>query len=158
MNSPIARVASAISNFYKRRSYGLKSGRAMIVLATSSIASCATPPNSQEIASADYGTYPSEYAAIVSSFMYTKLKDSESAQYRFLFEPKKAWTAVGGRAYGYAVCALINAKNSFGAYTGAHLYYFLIHDGHIVSTWGGDGSFDQSMAEAACSSLTESSG
>jgi hypothetical protein len=116
---------------------------------------CATPPTQQEIASADYGVYPKDYEEIIKSYMNGILKDPMSAQYTFLGAPQIAWTSFGGRKFGYGTCVRINAKNSFGGYTGNHLSYFLIRNGSVVTALVGTANnpLYQGMIEGACNSI-----
>jgi len=64
------------------------------------------------------------------------LKDPESARYRF-GTPKKAYVneglAYGGGVawYGWLVDVAVNAKNSFGGYTGAKPYVALFKNGRV---------------------------
>jgi hypothetical protein len=121
----------------------------LAMLAGIMLAGCAAPSPS-EMASADYGAYPDNYQEVVQNFMAATLKDPGSAQYNFIGGPMRAWNGLGGRAYGYAVCVNINAKNSYGGYVGYHLNYFLIHDGRVVKSISGSGQYTQPMAEGAC--------
>ena len=114
---------------------------------------CAVAPTQDELASADYGAYPSDYKDIVQNYMETRLKDPMSAQYSFLNSPRSAWNTFGGKKFGYAVCARVNAKNSFGGYTGGKLNYFLIRNGSVILMIGGDGEFNQAAAEGSCKSF-----
>lgn len=116
--------------------------------------SCATAPTADEIAAADYGPYPEAYEQIVKTHMGQLLKDPYSAQYEFLNMPTKGWHQFGGRAFGWVVCANINAKNGFGAYTGAKPYYFLVKSGHVVKQFGGGSDYTQSLAYNGCKTLT----
>jgi len=59
------------------------------------------------------------------------LKDPDSARYGFYGEPVK-WYAGRDRKFGWATCAAINAKNSFGGYVGARQYFFLIREEVVV--------------------------
>ena len=60
------------------------------------------------------------------------------------------WSSYFGPAmYGYAVCSLINAKNSFGAYIGYKLHFFLIKNGRIVQHMYGKGGRYNLGAEVA---------
>jgi len=34
--------------------------------------------------------------------------------------------------FGFSVCAAINAKNSYGGYTGSQMHWFLLRDGKIA--------------------------
>ena len=100
------------------------------------LASCATAPSRQELATADYGTVPTNYEQIIKEHCGRFLKDPYSAQYQFS-KPEAGWLAnsplTGGeRAFGYVVHVTLNAKNSFGGYVGAEEYRFLIHNGVVV--------------------------
>jgi hypothetical protein len=86
----------------------------------------------------DYGKYPTDYEAIVKSWFDTKLKDPDSAKYKSISKPRKEHAIVNQfrkeAVYGYSVCATVNAKNSYGGYTGYTTQWFLIRDGSIVRT------------------------
>ncbi len=98
---------------------------------------------------ADYGAYPDNYREIIEAAMTGMLKDPDSARYSGFTQPKHDQvvevqyphrglildTSVAPKKtaiYGYAVCAAVNAKNSFGGYTGDKLYWFLIRNGQVV--------------------------
>lgn len=85
---------------------------------------------------ADYGEFPSDYEAIIKAYLEKTLKDPESARYGEFTKPEKdqAIANVHERRalYGYVSCVDINAKNSYGGYTGAKRTWFLIHDGKVV--------------------------
>jgi len=115
------------------------------------LAGCAFRPTHEELRNADYGRYPLEYERIIETRMFEILKDPSSAQYKFLGTPERAWLGVGGRQFGYAVCVYINAKNSFGGYTGPRLNYFMIRNGSIIRHFGGEDNFlSQGFTEGLC--------
>jgi hypothetical protein len=65
------------------------------------------------------------------------LKDSGSAQYRRVGGPVpgrvQAPLITGGRtSEGWGFCYLINAKNSYGGYTGYQPYYFIFRDNALL--------------------------
>ena len=97
------------------------------------------PVDPDVLASADYGIYPDNYETIIKSYFQTRLKDPFSAQYQFR-TPFKAFLrnapVLGGdpTIYGYMVYTNVNAKNSYGAYTGWEEYRLLISDGVVVGT------------------------
>jgi len=95
---------------------------------------CATPPpTAEELRRADYGPPPSDYKMIIATHLAETLKDPLSAQVEFLNQPTKAWTNwTGDLEVGWGVCVAVNAKNSFGAYTGFELHYFLIKRDRII--------------------------
>ena len=59
------------------------------------------------------------------------LKDPDSAKYSFEIPPRKSWVydfTLHGNVFGWVVCSGINAKNSFGGYTGEQPFAFLFKD------------------------------
>lgn len=99
----------------------------------------ALPPAwSLPTASTDYGAYPREYEAIVKAWYEDRLKDPGSAIYKRISAPRQEYMIVNKdqklAAYGYSVCATVNAKNSYGAYGGAETTWFMIRDGKILRT------------------------
>lgn len=107
----------------------------------------ATP---EDLAKADYGPYPTNYEAVVRSYMNRTLKDPESARYEFLNSPKQSWNGIGGLKFGYSVCVNINAKNSYGGYVGTRMSYFMIKDGRVIDSSHGDGKYGDAMVEGRC--------
>ena len=67
--------------------------------------------------------------------MASRLKDPFSARYNF-GQPQKGvsqdgWARGGKKHFGWIVPVSINAKNSYGGYTGDKQYYFFLSDGQI---------------------------
>lgn len=112
------------------------------------LSGCATKPTPGEMASADYGSYPDAYQTIIQNYMGHLLKDPYSARYEYLNQPKKGWAR--GPIFGYVVCVNVNARNSYGGYTGAQPSYFMIHDDRIISTTHGDGRYMDAIVEGRC--------
>lgn len=87
-------------------------------------------------ANADYGSYPSDYQEIIKKYLTRNLKDPESARYSEYTKPRKEHAVENVNKkqaiYGYSVCVLINAKNSYGGYTGNHQYWFLIKNSQVI--------------------------
>jgi hypothetical protein len=78
-------------------------------------------PSEAEIQAFDYGPEPTiDTSAPIVSHMEGVLKDPESARYRNFTEPQEYWikTADGDYWTGHAVYFQVNAKNSYGGYTG----------------------------------------
>lgn len=100
---------------------------------------CATAPNATEQAAADYGTPIAQVDAEMKArtFLNTRLKDPMSAMVEFKAVEKGWREGAMGRppTYGYLLDAQVNAKNSFGGYTGAQPYQFFFRDGNLVSTY-----------------------
>lgn len=102
---------------------------------------CAKPPTPQQIATANYGSFPSSYQEIIKTFMHDGLFDPYSAMYEKWSGPSKGYFySVGGQWFGYRVCVNINAKNKFGAYVGASRHYFLLNNGKVTVYRDGSGS------------------
>lgn len=103
-----------------------------LVLSTS----CASTSVSQkEISEANYGQVPTNYEYDIKNLMSNQLKDPGSAIYEFGV-PRKGYTkdgwATGGKThFGYVVPVNVNAKNSYGGYTGKKPYYYLFSEGLI---------------------------
>lgn len=95
------------------------------------LSGCKTmPPSPEVMAKADYGAYPTTYRSIISSYMELILKDASSAKYRYIKEPSKSWS---DNLFGYSVCVHLNARNSFGGYTGFKLHYFMIKNNRVIN-------------------------
>jgi len=125
----------------------------VILFVVISLIGCAMPPTASELANADYGPYPNDYEQIIRAQLNMTLKDPESARINFLRQPQSGWNGIGGTIkYGWFVCADINAKNSFGGYTGSKLTYFLIKNNAVVQTLVADNGnpIMQGMVNASC--------
>ncbi len=85
---------------------------------------------------ADYGAYPENYETLIKQYFSKTLKDPESVRYSEFSTPRKehAIKKAGEKLaiYGYSACVLVNAKNSYGGYTGNKQYWFLFRNGEIV--------------------------
>ena len=118
------------------------------------VSACATP-TAEELANADFGSYPTDYKQIVKSYTNNLLKDPYSAQWRHIIGPSTGWNAYfGATQYGYIVCYGINAKNAFGGYTGEKIHYFMIKNDVVVKHIYEKGrryDFGGAAAQAGCS-------
>ncbi len=84
---------------------------------------------------ADYGSYPDNYKQLIQAYMSKNLKDPESARYSEFTTPRKEHAIENRKAiYGYSSCVMVNAKNSYGGYTGNQLFWFFYRNGEIVRT------------------------
>ncbi len=87
---------------------------------------------------ADFGKKPKGHKSIIEKFMKKILKDPDSA--KFLWDdsvgPKEGMgfdiPDNSCQGYGWTVCVPINAKNSYGGYTGPKLHFFLIRNNIIT--------------------------
>ena len=109
----------------------------ILSLAAIVLTSCAAP-SKQEVAAADYGPYPSNYRELVNAWIKRSMKDPYSVRDVQMGEPEKFWVAeapiLGGKkTYGYMIAVALNAKNSFGAYTGRQAYQLQIREGRVIA-------------------------
>jgi hypothetical protein len=98
------------------------------------LTACVGLPSNEEAALADYGVYPNNYEEIVKNYYYTALKDPDSARFKNISIPKKYWLGdrFTGAKFGYLVAVTINAKNSYGAYTGYETHALLLRNGNVI--------------------------
>lgn len=98
------------------------------------------PPSPVEISTANYGALPGDYQDLIKAHFSTVLKDPESARYTFMPTYKgysqdgSLAESAGGVKYGYVVPVLVNAKNSYGGYTGNQQYAFIFSGGVLYDT------------------------
>lgn len=126
--------------------------------ASTALTACMSLPDQATQSAADYGSYPENYRALVTSYLQDTLKDPESARVEYLTVPQKDYRIVQHRqpVYGYALCLTVNAKNSFGGYTGKQLALVHIRNGSIVTFWRADGGSYDGAVKNACKRLVES--
>lgn len=109
----------------------------IILLVACWLGGCATTPiTPEQIAQGDYGPAPTEHQTYLKSYFATILKDPYSAVYQIGTPYKgymtKAPIAGGGiDKFGWFVKVGVNAKNSYGGYTGVKQYLFFYKNG----TW-----------------------
>lgn len=89
-----------------------------LIVSASILSGCASGPSDTAIKQANFGTLPTDYQSSVKDELSDRLKDPDSAKFTFL-TPSKAWCQSGFTyAYGWLIPLTVNAKNSFGGYTG----------------------------------------
>ena len=99
---------------------------------------CASAPSQEEIENADYGSFQSQddCIRISESKIRRTLKDPSSAQFTHGTCYKGYWGTVPiyglDAVFGYVHQGTVNAKNSFGGYTGASTFSTVIRDGYVV--------------------------
>lgn len=85
---------------------------------------------------ANYGTYPDNYQELMKAWFQDNLKDPDSAKYSGYTNPIKEHAIENVNAkkviYGYSACVYVNAKNSYGGYTGKKQYWFFFNNGKIL--------------------------
>ncbi|MBS0160742.1 MAG: hypothetical protein JSS26_19350 [Nitrospira sp.] len=95
-------------------------------------------PTEAAQSAADYGTSIEQSAAqqLAESWLTLHLKDSESARYQWGVVQrgytKDPLISGGAVNYGYLLPVLVNAKNSYGGYTGFEQWGFLFHNGTLL--------------------------
>jgi hypothetical protein len=83
------------------------------------------------------GAYPANYQEILNAWLNNALVDPKSVQVKWLGEPRSgSLTIKGQKITGYLVDFSVNARNVFGAYTGAQKHTALIRDGQVVTATG----------------------
>lgn len=98
------------------------------------------PPTSEEIRAADFGACPTAYEDTIRAHFEQVLKDPESARYE-IGRPVKGYygktlTNLAGPRdirYGWLVRTGVNAKNSFGGYTGTQEYHCWFRGEELVA-------------------------
>ena len=105
-------------------------------LALSACAAMSPPPEPIPVVDtqhADFGPYPKDPDALIKAWATAHLKDPESAHFASVSKPRKEYMIADSKPFfGFSVCVGINAKNSYGGYTGSQLYWFLIRDDKIA--------------------------
>jgi hypothetical protein len=100
---------------------------------TLTLCGCVTSTIQPESKNPEYGSLPTDYKGEIHKYWESTLKDPGSLQIKSIGTPEKtmvysATEAPHGYdayadvtfspAYGYRICATINAKNSYGGYAG----------------------------------------
>lgn len=99
-----------------------------VAIAVAALTAGCAGPSKTEWSAATFGTLPPDYQEQIHGFLDVALKDPYSAHVD-IGTPRKAAALRGlvnggGYAYGYSVTVAVNAKNSFGGYTGTEVYTF----------------------------------
>jgi hypothetical protein len=93
-------------------------------------------PSTKDVEQADFGAQPMGVEKALREQILAALKDPESARIEFQ-DARPTWGRVVGQpdtVFGWEVTAMVNAKNSYGAYTGAKPWNFMLPDGRLLST------------------------
>ncbi|ALX95248.1 hypothetical protein [Serratia fonticola] len=107
-----------------------------LVIASLFLTGCMATPSPTQLSSANYGELPASYKEDIQNNISAELKDPFSASYKF-GAPKKAYLQGGlvenfKMYYGWVVPVSVNAKNSYGAYTGFKTRQYMFIDGVMV--------------------------
>lgn len=106
-------------------------------------------PDTSNIAPTDYGSpiAQADAESAAKEFLNARLKDASSAIYQcypVTTGVERDALIFGGRVWaGYELRCGVNAKNSFGGYTGFEPFIFMFHDGALVRAYHGQGTVIQ---------------
>ncbi len=91
---------------------------------------------------ADVGEQPKNYKEVVESAILIQLKDPDSAKFSAMTTPRKE-VMVENRTfvYGYSTCLYVNAKNSYGGYTGDQLYWVFMRNNQVLRVKNTNGPY-----------------
>jgi len=117
-----------------------------------------TPPSKEEKESVNYGPKPDNYQDIVRDYLRPRVTDPTAVIIDFKAGPTQLYqkdAVVRDLQFGWAVCALVNDKNTMGAYTGFYPAVYFIRDGKVVASNGGpgDGPVGTQFARRQCKEL-----
>lgn len=91
------------------------------------------PMSTIDFTKADYGESPSNYQIKIKEWLESNLKDPDSAKVSQPSKPRKEVAFKNKQPiFGYTTCIKVNAKNSYGGYSGPQTYWFFLHKGEIV--------------------------
>lgn len=128
-------------DFKKIRSMQLYQAMKTLIAAliTLALAACTTPPTDQKgkpLTIADAGPAPGDAMEAVRSALRYRLKDFESAKIELPLRPRPAVFAraagLNQGGAGWELCPMVNAKNSFGGYTGFKPIFILWNTGQVI--------------------------
>jgi len=120
---------------------------------------CSTePPTKEQIESVNYGPKPDNYQQIVRDFLRNRLTDPTAAIIDFKAGPTQLYqkdTMIRDLQFGWAVCVMVNDKNTRGAYEGFTPGVYYIRNGKVVAHNGGpdDGPVGVQFARRQCKQL-----
>jgi hypothetical protein len=129
------------------------------VLIAGVLTGCAGAPDKNTPEAASFGTYPDDYKALIDAYQQTTLKEPSSAVVQYLNEPSSGWTRASLRApavFGYRVCLIVNAKNSYNGHVGNLLTEVFIRNEKVVSYRVADHSSSayDAIVQSACDSVS----
>ena len=117
-----------------------------------------SPPSKELVASVDYGLKPDNYQQIIRDYLRNRLTDPTAAIIDYRAGPTQMYQkeAVNRDVqFGWAVCTMVNDKNTRGAYTGFYPAVYFIRNGKVVASNGGpgDGPIGTQFATRQCKEL-----
>jgi len=117
-----------------------------------------SPPSKEQRESVNYGPKPDNYQDIIRDYVRPRLTDPTAAIIDYKAGPNQMYqkdAVVRELQFGWAVCAMVNDKNTRGAYTGFYPAVYFIRDGKVVASNGGpgDGPVGTQFARRQCKEL-----
>jgi hypothetical protein len=107
-----------------------------LVLAALILGGCAhtvKAPSRDAVAAATFTPTPADIEARIKAQYQVILKDPYSAVYQFEAPKKAYFRGPSGMVYGYIIPVHVNAKNSYGGYTGGEVYYWAWANGQLMN-------------------------
>ena len=117
-----------------------------------------SPPTKEQMDAVNYGPRPDNYQDIVRDYLRPRLTDPTAAIIDFKAGPTQFYqrdAVFRDLQFGWAVCAMVNDKNTRGAYAGFDPAVYFIRNGKVVASNGGpgDGPVGTQFARRQCKEL-----
>ena len=117
-----------------------------------------SPPTKEQMDAVNYGPKPDNYQEIIHDYLRNRLTDPTTAIVDFKAGPTQMYqkdAVVRDLQVGWAVCAMVNDKNTRGAYIGFYPAVYFIRNGKVVATNGGptDSPVGGQFARRQCKEL-----
>ena len=117
-----------------------------------------SPPTKEEKEAVNYGPKPDNYQEIIRDHLRPRLTDPTAAIIDYKAGPTQLYqkdSVVRDLQFGWAVCTMVNDKNTSGAFTGFYPAVYFIRNGKVVAFNGGpgDGPVGTQFARRQCKEL-----
>ena len=107
---------------------------ALLVGGLGGCASAVKAPAPAVVAAAKFDPVPANLKEQIKAQFGAMLKDPYSATYQFGPAKKVYFQGPDHMMFGYMVEVVVNAKNSYGGYTGGEVYYWTWSEGNLYNT------------------------
>ena len=131
----------------------------MLAAMAVAVGGCDTsPPTKEQMESVNYGPKPDNYQEIIRDYLRNRMTDPTAGIIDFKAGPTHMYqkaAALRDAQFGWAVCTMVNDKNTAGAYTGFYPAVYFIRNGKVVASNGGpgDGPVGTQFARRQCKEL-----
>jgi len=117
-----------------------------------------SPPTKEQMESVNYGPKPDNYQEIIRDYLRNRMTDPTTGLIDYKAGPTHMYqkaTVLRDLQFGWAVCTMVNDKNTSGAYTGFYPAVYFIRNGKVVASNGGpgDGPVGTKFAREQCEEL-----